>query len=90
MAPSPFEEGFGHRPVGHGFPGRFPGLQQSDAGWVPGERGPPLRGEREWIPPPGHGNRDWIPPRKHGSPWGSSPKKTPPSSPGDPHICPVF
>ena len=32
MAPSPIEEGFRHRPVEPGFPGRFPGPQQSDAG----------------------------------------------------------
>ena len=56
-------QGFGPRPVGPGFPGRFPGPPRSDADWIPGERGPPLRGERDWIPPPGHGDRDWIPPR---------------------------
>ena len=49
--------------MGPGFPGRFSGPQRSDADWIPGERGPSLRGERDWIPPPGHGDRDWIPPR---------------------------
>ena len=34
---------FGPRPVGPGFPGRFPGSPRSDADWIPGERGPPLR-----------------------------------------------
>ena len=52
MAPSPIEEGFGHRPVGCDFPGRFLGPQRSVADWIPGEQGPPLRKERDWIPPP--------------------------------------
>ena len=83
MAPSLIEEGFGHRPVGPGFPGRFPEPQRSDAGCIPGERGPPLRGEKDWIPPRGRGNKDWIPPRSVANmvPPGVPPQGRPTSPP---------
>lgn len=90
MAPAPIEEGFGPRPVAPGFPGRFPGPPRSEAEWIPAERGPPVRGERDWMPPPGRAERDWIPPRSVGNmvPPGAPPPGRPP--PGDPHFRPMF
>lgn len=88
MAPTPIDEGFGPRPVGPGFPGRFPGPPRAEAEWIPGDRGPPVRGEREWMPPPGRAERDWIPPRgvTNMVPPGAPPPGRPP--PGDPHFRP--
>ena len=90
IASSPIEEGFGHRPVGCDFPGRFLGPQRSDADWIPGEREPPLGGERDWIPSPwgvaigtGYLLANMVPP-------GALPQGRPPPLLRDLHIRPVF
>ena len=70
-------------PDTEGRPGTWP--PRSDGDWIPPDRGPPVRGERDWIPQPGRAERDWGPPRSEGN-WG--PGNRPP--PEDPHFRPMF
>lgn len=96
MGPTPIEsEGFAPRPGGPGFPGRFPVPEsdarpanwppRSDADWIQPDRGPPVRAERDWIPPQARTDRDWISPQGEGANW-VGPGRPPPSA--DPHFRP--
>ena len=66
-----------------GRPGSWP--SHSDGDWIAPDRGPPVRGERDWMPQPGRPERDWGPPRSEGN-WG--PGNRPPAE--DPHFRPMF
>lgn len=91
--PSSMDDGFGHGgPPGPGFrfpePDGRPGNWQhrSEGEWLAAERGPPVRAERDWIPPHGRGGeREWVPPRNEAkwTPRGRGPQ-------GDPHYRTIF
>lgn len=92
------DDGFGRRGSGGPVPGapgfRFPVPEpdprpgnwqpRSEGEWLQQER-PPVRNEREWIPPPGRTERDWVQPRSDGN-W--TPRGRVPQ--GDPHYRPMF